>query len=294
MFIDIHAHVYRHAYPGPDGRPAFADPDTLLRRYDECGIERGVILPLVSPELYMPQSVGEILDIARASGGRLIPFCNVDPRAITNTADAPLDYLLCHYRDQGCRGIGEVLPQMEMRHPKLHNLCRHAEAAGLPMIIDITGHLEDGWYGLYDDHGLPQLEEWLQRFPDLIVVGHGPGFWAEIAKLGPGDPLGGWPTGPIREEGAVARLMRAYGNLWADLSAGSGAGAIQRDRDYGIRFLNEFQDRLLFGTDICAPDMPFRMLPYLQELRRDGHLSASAFGKIAKGNAERLLKLSPR
>lgn len=291
MFIDVHGHAYRYTYPLPDGRQAFITPEQLLKRYAESGIDVGVLLPLVSPELYLPQSVGEIIDVANQSGGRFIPFCNLDPRVIGNSPDTPLEYLLKYYRDQGCRGIGEVLPQMDMADPKMLNLCKHTEAVGFPMIIDITGCRTDGGYGLYDDHGLPQLEICLQKFPTLIIVGHGPGFWAEIKRQEPGAPLGGYPSGPVTEEGAVPRLLRQYPNLWVEVSAGSGANAIKRDPAYGIRFLNEFQDRVMFGTDVCGPNDPFRMVDYLLELRRDGKLPEAAFQKIASGNARRLLGL---
>jgi len=291
LFIDIHAHAYVHTYPLPDGRQAFITPEQLISRYEKSGIEAGVLLPLVSPELYLPQSVGEIIETARNSGGRLIPFCNVDPRAIGNSPDTPLEYLLRFYREQGCRGMGEVLPMMDMTDPLMLNLCRHAEAAELPIIIDITGCRGYGGYGLYDEHGLPGLELWLRKFPRLTVVGHGPGFWAEIARQPPDAPLGGYPSDRIQEEGAVPRLLRTYPNLMADLSAGSGANAIKRDPEYGIRFLEEFQDKLIFGTDVCGPNDPFRMLDYLLELRTSGKISEPAFRKIARGNAARLLGL---
>lgn len=291
MFIDIHGHAYRYTYPLPDGSQAFITPKQLLKRYNESDIDIGILLPLVSPELYLPQSVGEIIDVAKRSKGRFIPFCNIDPRVIANRADTPLEYLLKFYQDKGCRGIGEVLPQMNMTDPKMLNLCKHTEAVGFPMIIDITGCKTDGGYGLYDDHGLPQLEQCLQKFPKLIIVGHGPGFWAEIVKTDPNAPLGGYPEGPVTEEGAVARLMRRYPNLWAEISASSGANGIRRDPEYGVRFLNEFQDRVMFGTDVCGPKDPFRMVDYLKELRANGKLPEAAFQKIAHQNARRLLGL---
>ncbi|MEI8345181.1 MAG: hypothetical protein WCG06_03820, partial [Candidatus Omnitrophota bacterium] len=53
---------------------------------------------------------------------------------------------------------------------------------------------------------------------------------------------------PITDEGRVPQLMRKYTNLYGDLSAGSGCNALKRDRKYAVKFLNEFQDRLMFGT----------------------------------------------
>ena len=64
-----------------------------------------------------------------------------------------------------------------------------------------------------------------------------------------------------------------------------------RDEAYAVKFLNEFQDRLCFGTDLChaAQDLP--LAGFLIRLREEGKLSSEAFEKIAKGNIIRLLKL---
>ena len=82
MFIDIHVHTRR--LPGPprdESGQTYASPDELLRRYDEIGVERAVVLPGVSPECcHCPQSNEEVIELAEGSGGRLVPFCNVDPR----------------------------------------------------------------------------------------------------------------------------------------------------------------------------------------------------------------------
>ena len=65
-------------------------------------------------------------------------------------------------------------------------------------------------------------------------MGHGPTFWAEIANEVPEAERCSYPKGPVTEEGAVPRLMRQYGNLWADLSAMSGLNAVTRDPVFGL------------------------------------------------------------
>jgi predicted TIM-barrel fold metal-dependent hydrolase len=91
----------------------------------------------------------------------------------------------------------------------------------------------------------------------------------------------------------VPRLLRQFPNLYADLSAGSGWNALTRDRAFGIRFLVEFQDKLLFGTDVCFADAQGRMpqLGYLKALLQERQLPAAAYEKIVAGNACRLLGL---
>ena len=289
-FIDIHAHAYRAACPPADGRTRFATPDEVIRRYDELGIEKGVLLPLIGPEVYLPQSNEDVLDMCERSGGRLVPFCNIDPRGMTNSPEAPLGDWLRHYRDRGCKGIGEVMPNLPFEDPRCQNLFRHVSEAGLPLIFDGSPSVGEG-YGLYDDPGLPQLAGTLERFPALRVLGHGPTFWAEIGPLrAPGDRAG-YPRYAFEEEGAVPRLLRRFGNLYGDLSARSGYNALTRNPEYAVRFLDEFQDRLLFGTDICSADADLPLGGFLLGLREGGSLGREAFDKIARGNAERLLGL---
>ncbi len=298
MFIDIHCHAYRRC---PPFVVQFPTAEQVLERYDQVGIERGALLPIVSPEIYLPQANEDILDMAAEYPDRFIPFCNVDPRALTNSADAPLGDVLRYYRDQGCKGLGEVMPNLPMMHPLVQNLFKHAQDVGLPVIFDGSDQLT-GDFGLYDDPGLPQLEHTLQRFPDLILLGHGPVFWSEIGRLEtPGErafvfapggkQVGRRPTGPIKEEGVVPKLFRRYPNLYGDLSDEGPWNALSRDPDYGPGFLTEFQDRLLFGTDLCFPDMPLPMIDLLREWRDTQRISQEVFDKVSRENAIRLLQL---
>ena len=179
MFIDIHAHSYRNH---PPFLVQFATPEQLIERYDEVGIEKGALLPIVSPEIYFPQSNEEILGMVEQYPDRFFAFCNIDPRALTNSATAPLGDLLAYYKDLGCRGLGEVMVNVPVMDPMVQNLFYHAEKVGLPVTFDGSDVI-GGDFGLYDDPGLPQLEHTLQRYPDLIMLGHGPVFWSEIARL---------------------------------------------------------------------------------------------------------------
>ena len=299
MFIDIHAHAYRKPVPFV---VQFCTVEQLIQRYDETGIEKGAVLPIVSPEIYLPQANEDILDMAEQYPDRIIPFCNLDPRALTNSADAPLDTVLRYYRDRGCKGLGEVMLNVPVMDPMVQNLFKHAEAVGLPVTFDGSDRV-GGDFGLYDDPGLPQLEHTLQRFPDLILFGHGPVFWSEIGRMEtpaqrktafkPNGEQVGWlpPSGPITEEGVVPKLLRRYPNLHGDLSDASPWNALARDADYGPKFLTEFQDRLLFGTDICFADMPLPMIDLLTGWRDEGKITEAVFNKVARENAIRVFNL---
>ena len=99
MFVDIHAHAYRRqpVYIVADRR--WAMPETLVRFYDKYEVEKGVLLPIVSPECNTVQSNDDILEAAERFPGRFIPFCNIDPRTMYNSPDSPLEQYLERYKE---------------------------------------------------------------------------------------------------------------------------------------------------------------------------------------------------
>ena len=103
MIIDIHAHCYKN--PLPFVTP-FCDPSELLKFYEKEGIDKGVLLPVVNPEIYFPQAVDEVLEICQQYPDKFIPYCNIDPRAMTNAPNAPLYKVLDYYKNKGCKGVG--------------------------------------------------------------------------------------------------------------------------------------------------------------------------------------------
>jgi hypothetical protein len=287
MFIDIHSHAYRKPCPFPC---RFCLPDELLAIYDKLDIERGILQPLVSPEVYLPQSNEDIIEMAENSGGKFIPFCNIDPRALTNSARTTFGDLLKYYRDRGIKGLGEFMPNLAFMDPLVLNLLRQVEESGFPLCFHMQTVIGSG-YGVYDEIGLPQLEHCLQLFPKLNFLGHSQAFWSEIGQFETPCDRGGYPKYPIKEEGVLPKLMRRYPNLYGDLSAGSGFNALNRDHAYAVKFLEEFQDRLLYGTDICSPDGKAPLGQLLLDLRRDKKISEKVFQKVARENAIKLLNL---
>jgi len=131
----------------------------------------------------------------------------------------------------------------------------------------------------------------LQRFPDLKFFGHSQGFWSEIGGGLTAAEKNAYPKGPVKPGGTLKRLMRTYPNLYGDLSAGSGFNAISRDPEFGYRFLEEFQDKLLFGTDICHVNQKVEIAPYFKKALAEGKISKIAYNKIVRENAIRLLRL---
>jgi len=292
MFIDIHIHLSARPIPTrPEGKVNYATPEYIIRRDNVLGIEKTVILPTVNPECANQiQSNEEALDVVERFPDRFVAFCNVDPRMDTNDEKAGLDYIVAFYKAMGCKGCGEVCANLPFDDPRMENLFRACERNGIPLTFHIAPRI-GGCYGIYDEPGLPGLERALQKFPDLIFLGHSQPFWAEIAPLKKPADRNGYPKGRVTRPGRVVELMRRYPNLHGDLSAGSGHNAVSRDEEFGLRFMEEFQDRLYFGTDICHPDTPTPLVDYLLRLRGEGKLAESVFRKIARENATRLLGL---
>lgn len=84
----------------------FCNPEELISFYDKEGIDKAVLLPVVNAEIYFPQSNDEILEICAAYPDRFIPYCNIDPRAMTNAPNAPLHKVLEYYKNKGCKKHG--------------------------------------------------------------------------------------------------------------------------------------------------------------------------------------------
>lgn len=293
--IDIHAHATafpRYAAPNRNSGYRMPSAEEVLKFYDRLNIEKGVLLPIVAPEATcLPMTNENCKWIADQYPERFVWFCNVDPRAIDNNPTSDLGFLLEHYKKLGARGVGELTSNIYADDPRTDNLFACCVEAGLPVTIHIAPE-PDGYYGIVDDLGLPRLEKMLKKYPDLIILGHSQPFWAEIGPCWP-EIRNTYPTGKITEEGRLPKLLREYGNLYCDLSAGSAANALMRDRDYAARFIEEFSDRLYYGCDICATfnTHPYTFNDFLDSMRASGEIGEVNYRKIVRDNAVKLLGL---
>lgn len=293
MFIDCHVHaveVPTCPYPST-GDQLICTPEQLIERYDAVGIERGVILPIASADsTNFVQSNEEMLRMVAKNPDRFIPFCNLDPRAMFNTGKAPIEYVLKYYKDLGCKGVGEVTANLDMDDERVQNLFQAADNCEIALTFHLSTQ-SGGTYGLIEDQGLKKLEKALQKFHKVKFFGHSQTFWAEIAANPSKTDREGYPKGKVDEEGAIPKLMRKYPNLYGDVSAGSGWNALARDEEYAVKFLNEFQDRLMFGTDICRFSTPTPLVDFMLKLRNEKKISEEVFQKVARENIIRILDL---
>lgn len=292
-FIDTHVHVRDHLSPERLSGGTYPSPERAMAVLKPLGIRRAVILPGVHGDgVHDIQGNGEILDICARYPDFFVPFMNIAVTQLTNLPDTDLGHLMRFYKGHGCKGIGELSCNVALDDPYLYNLFGHAEANELPVLFHL-GFQKGGCYGLIDQLGLPLLERALKTFPRLRFIGHSQPFWAEISADVTEESRRGYPKGPVTP-GRVVDLFRAYPNLYADLSpatGGSGFNAIRRDPEFGYGFLEEFQDRLLFATDLAGPTTSDQMalVPYLHEAVAEGKISRQAYEKICWRNATALL-----
>jgi predicted TIM-barrel fold metal-dependent hydrolase len=250
---------------------------------DSHRVAKAIVLPLVSPESSSYLNLTEqALDAAKRHPNRLIPFCCIDPRTSYQGGRAGLRAMLKEYVDQGAKGFGEHKAGLPIDDSRMRSLYEVCEDLRLPVLFHM-----DEQRGT-DSPGLPGLERVLKSFSKVTFIGHGPGFWASISGDVTAREMGGYPRGPVKPGGAIDRLLDRYPNLWGDLSAGSGAGALARDREFGQRFLIRRADRLLFGSDYLRPGQGVPQF----ELLAGFELSPEVRAKIERGNAAHLLGLT--
>lgn len=287
--IDIHVHTRARRIINRLGTSStYCTPEELLVKYEYLGIEKGVILPGANPECsYGCQSQEEVIDIVNEYEGRFAWFCNIDPRALSNSPLANFSYWLSYYKELGAKGVGEICANLYFDDPLVENLFSHCQMNNMPVIFHISPTM-GGNYGLVDELGLPRLEKVLGKFPNLKFLGHSQAFWSEISSDVTNETRAFYPQGKVIP-GRVEELMDRYPNLCGDLSAGSGYNALVRDPDYAYYFLEKFQDRLYFGTDICAPENDMKLSHWLDAIYEEKKISKEAYEKICKKNAQKIL-----
>ncbi len=288
--IDVHCHVsmWEHALVTPD--MPYITPEELKKTFSAFGIEKGMILPLISPEgQFTVQTNEETEHIANMHHDHFYWFCNIDPRMGDNNAKTDFSVFLEHYKKRGAIGVGEVTANLYIDDPVIQNLFYHCGELDMPVTIHMAPGFSGG-YGLVDDIGLPRLEKMLKKYPKLKILGHSTCFWSEISDNVTEENRDDNGVGKANG-GRIAEIMRECPNLYCDLSAGSGYHALNRDKEHAYRFIEEFSDRLLFGSDITAPNQRAYMSEWLDEEFEKGNISKENYRKICRENAIRLFHL---
>lgn len=258
--IDAHAHPDWHGH----------DFDKFIANMDEHGIEKCWLLTWECPttefnpdfnRVTHPCLVGD--EAGPVSLARCLAYKERAPeRFEIGYAPDPrkpeaIDKMKAAINVFGAKICGELKYRMMYDNPDVVRLFRYCGEVGAPVVVHIDYEFETGanyprpswWYG----GGIEALERAMRQCPDTVFLGHAPGFWAHISA----DPKIGetaYPQGKVLPGGKVNELFDAFPNLYGDLSAGSGLGALQRDVEHAKTFIKTYQDRLLFARDCFSDD----------------------------------------
>ena len=272
--IDTHTHLGQLVFDNPGLTPA-----RLLRWMDKNGIEKAVVMAVEVPEeldFFVPTK--ELLRMTRPHRDRLLPLCAVDPRHRYPGRFNPHP-ILAHHIDQGCVGYGENLCGLPVDDPMQQRVYEACDRLKLAIVMHF-----DNWINR-DQPGLTGFEKMLDTYRNARFIGHSPNFWKEISATPPRDV--GYPKGPVTPGGRLDELFEKCPNLYADLSAGSGYGAITRDPAFGLAFLKRWKNRLMFATDYLRVGQETPIISFI----RDAGLSKDAFERITHKNAEKVFRL---
>ena len=283
--IDLHLHLTPFQLPRL-GKMNLTSAKNMIPHLEELDIEKGVLMS--SAEGGLPFGTNKAnREICQQFPDRYARMCAVDPKG-----KEPVYDRLARFKAQGAIGVGELTTNRRLDDPFLQALFAAAERLELPVTIHMSP--EVGYsYGVVDEPGLPLLEEVLQKYPKLKLLGHSQTFWIEMSADAPKDKEGrnSWGDGPIVPGGRVPELFEKYPNLYGDLSANSGSRAIMRDPEFGLAFLEAYADRLFFATDMVNKDMVFPLGAWLDEMLAAGKLREETYEKIVRGNARRIFGL---
>lgn len=231
--VDFHLHI-KHA-----GR----DLPATIAHIKGLGCERAVLLPLEDVAGGLVLTTDEVLDAHRQYADRVIPFCQVDLRR------DGFERRIRAYAAAGCRGYGEQKQQMPLDDPRILRMLEVVSELGWPAAF----HFQDGSKGF--NQGIEEhLEPLLKRFARVNFIGHAQSWWSHISAEAPPPEVSLYPKGAVKPGGLVDRLLADYGNMYADLSAGSGYNALARDEEFAAGFIRRHRKKLLFASDCPCHD----------------------------------------
>ncbi len=254
--IDAHNHPDWHGH----------DLEKFIANMDRYGIEQTWLLNWECPEHEYATSYRHIVPASllgsqtgpipfsrcvsykERAPERFIPGYCPDPRLPDACAR-----LRAAHEIYGARVCGEFKCRMMYDSPDALRMFKVAGELKMPVIFHLQYSFQrtdndpwsEWWGGTIDT-----LERVLQACPETIFLGHAPGFWIHISN----DDLWSKTNYPSADTkvipgGRTVELLRKYSNFYCDMSAGSGRLALQRDPEFAINFLTEFQDRVVYARD---------------------------------------------
>jgi predicted TIM-barrel fold metal-dependent hydrolase len=278
MVIDIHTHIFppevrdardeflsrdatfRELYANPKARIATADE--LLASMDAAGIDKSAALGFAWADAELCVRHNEyLLEAAAQSGGRILPFCTIQPSA----KGARDELKRCAVA--GARGLGELRPQSQgyslIDSEEADLLAWAADGYDLPLLFHATepvGHVYPGKAGL----PLDQLGRFVNDFPGATVI---------AAHWGAGLPF-------------YALMPEVKSSLHMTYFDTAATGFLYTPDVYRACIELVGAERILFGSD-------FPLVPqaHALDLMRNAPMGDEARTLLEGENARRLLRL---
>jgi predicted TIM-barrel fold metal-dependent hydrolase len=213
------------------------------------GIAMSVLLPAGHPvevaSTHMGKSNGlaakcfpveSCYELVRAHPDRFTFFANEVPDQPNARAEIE------KWLKMGARGIGEQKFAVDVESKEMEAIYALAADYGVPVLM----HFQHQMYNIGYDRFWRVLEKW----PKTNFIGHAQTFWANI-DAGHADQAVLYPKTKVTPGGITDRYLSNYPNFYADMSAGSGLGALLRDEERAREFLRRHQDKCMYGSD-CA------------------------------------------
>ncbi len=281
--IDIHQHTN---YAG-------RTDEQLIAHQQNMGVTTTILLPagrpVSTPTTHAGKSNGlaaqagrneSCYAIARERPGQYYFFAN----EVSDLPDARAE--IEKYLKLGAIGIGEQKFGIDVESGAADAIAGLAKEYGVPVL----NHFQVGMY----NHGYDRFHRVLEKYPAVNFIGHAQTVWANVDRKNVDDPKSLYPKTPVTPGGITDRYLRDYPNFFADISAGSGLNALNRDLDHARTFLKAHQDKILYGSDcndrvgkapLCQGAMT---IVAIKRLAADKAVER----KILHGNAARLFRIA--
>jgi hypothetical protein len=241
--IDIHTHIGAGIELEGEFKGILeVKAEHLIGYMDQVGVEKSVLLSLfqwegkIRPryEGLTPLTNEAVLEASLKYPHRIVPFFTVDPGP---TAEEEIKGL----KVKGFKGFGEHKVDMAFDDPRCMEIFQACGEIGLPVLTH-----NDPLLRFPND--VEAIKNALNLCSDTIFIFHGESWWRHISgEVDYSSPR--HPQGTVTPGGRVGEILREHSNAFADVSACSGYSALNRDKAFTKRFLEENADKVIFGTD---------------------------------------------
>ena len=224
--IDIHQHTN---YSGRTN-------EQLIAHQLAMGVSKTILLPAGRLYGLAAQCGGNqtVVDLAEAHPKEYVYFAN----EVSDLPEAREE--IEKYLKRGALGIGEQKFHVEVDSKAMEIIYEIAAQHQVPVLM----HFQHDTYNM----GIERMARVLEKHPKVNFIGHAQTWWANIDK-DHNDQSVLYPKTKVTPGGITDRLLSDYPNMYGDMSAGSGLGALVRDEEHTRGFLERHQDKLLFGSD---------------------------------------------